>query len=231
VFSRIREDIQTIYRCDPAARSTLEVLLCYPGLHAIWMHRWAHFFWRHRLKLLGRLVSHLSRFITGIEIHPGAGIGRRFFIDHGMGVVIGETTEIGDDCLIYQGVVLGGTSTKKEKRHPTLGHNVVVGAESIVLGPIMIGDHARIGAGSVVVKPVPPETTVVGVPARATGEKTHIPDLEHGQLPDPVMEMLKQLDECRKGLEERVARLEAQLTSRKDGEREPGSAQIAFPSE
>jgi serine O-acetyltransferase len=220
VFSRMREDVRTVFKCDPAARSTIEVLLCYPGLHAIWLHRIAHFFWRHELRLLARMIQHFSRGVTGVEIHPGARIGRRFFIDHGMGVVVGETTEIGDDVLMYQGVVLGGTSATKGKRHPTVGNHVVIGAESIVLGPITIGEGARIGAGSVVVKPVPPETTVVGVPARATGERVPVPELEHGLLPDPVMEMLKQLDECRKDLEERIARLEAQLQAgRGDGER------------
>jgi serine O-acetyltransferase len=217
MFSRIREDIRTVFKCDPAARSTLEVLFCYPGLHAIWLHRIAHFFWRHKLRLLGRLVQHKSRFLTGVEIHPGAKIGRRFFIDHGMGVVIGETTEIGDDVLVYQGVVLGGTSATKGKRHPTIGNHVVVGAESIVLGPILIGEGARIGAGSVVVKPVAAGSTVVGVPGRAVEDREKAEsDLDHGKLPDPVMETLRELEECRRKLEERVARLESQIATREE---------------
>ncbi len=138
------------------------MLTCYPGLHALWCYRWAHWFWRHRLRLLGRLVSHFGRFVTGVEIHPGATIGRRFFVDHGMGVVIGETTEIGDDVLMYQGVVLGGTSLEKKKRHPTIGNNVVIGAAAILLGPITLGEGVRVGANSVVVKSVPPGATVVG---------------------------------------------------------------------
>ena len=166
MFKRIAEDIRTVFREDPAARNVMEVLLCYPGLHAIWMHRIAHFFWIHRWKDLARLISHISRFLTGIEIHPGAKIGRRFFIDHGMGVVIGETSQIGDDVLMYQGAVLGGTSREKEKRHPTIGNRVIIGADAVVLGAIEIGDGARVGSGSVVVKPVPAGATVVGVPGR-----------------------------------------------------------------
>ena len=149
MFNSLREDIETVFEKDPAARSTLEVLLCYPGLHALWAHRVANFFWRHKLRLLARLTSHISRFITNIEIHPGATIGRRFFIDHGSGVVIGETSEIGDDVLLYQGVVLGGTTLEKKKRHPTLGNGVGMGAGSIALGPITIGDSSRVGASSV----------------------------------------------------------------------------------
>ncbi|MCI2425698.1 serine O-acetyltransferase [Candidatus Acetothermia bacterium] len=191
MFKTLREDIQTIFAKDPAARSWLEVILCYPGLQALWWHRVAHFLWRHRLYLLARLLSHISRFFTGIEIHPGAKIGRRFFIDHGMGVVIGETAEIGDDVLLYQGVVLGGTTLEKKKRHPTLGSNVVVGSAAILLGPITIGDRALIGANSVVVKSVPPGATVVGVPGRVVGDKKEeIEKLEHGKLPDPVAEAI-----------------------------------------
>ncbi|MEE8618815.1 MAG: serine O-acetyltransferase, partial [Dehalococcoidales bacterium] len=156
MFRTIKEDIRTVSTKDPAARNWVEIICCYPGLHALWFHRGAHFLWSYRLRLLGRLLSHLSRFLTGIEIHPGARIGRRFFIDHGMGVVIGETTEIGDNVLLYQGVVLGGTTHEKLKRHPTLGNNVVVGAGATLLGAITIGDGARVGAGSVVVNSVPP---------------------------------------------------------------------------
>ncbi|MCX5782817.1 MAG: serine O-acetyltransferase, partial [Elusimicrobia bacterium] len=154
MFKRIIEDVKTVFQRDPAARSTLEVLLCYPGLHAIWMHRISNILWRLKLRLMARILSHITRFFTGVEIHPGAKIGRRFFIDHGMGVVIGETTEIGDDVLIYKGVVLGGTSFEKKKRHPTVGNNVIIGTNAVVLGAITLGDHSRIGAGSVVLHDV-----------------------------------------------------------------------------
>lgn len=166
MLARIREDIRCIFDRDPAARSTWEVLTCYPGLHALWLHRMAHWFWVRRLHWLGRFISHLARWFTGIEIHPGATIGRRFFIDHGMGVVIGETTEIGDDVTLYQGVTLGGTSQDPGKRHPTIGDNVVVGAGAKVLGPFTVGAGARIGSSAVVTKEVSPDTTMVGVLAR-----------------------------------------------------------------
>ncbi len=166
VMNRIREDIQAVFDRDPAARTTLEVVLAYPGLHAIWFHRLAHWLWEHHAKLLGRLVSELSRWLTGIEIHPGAKIGRRLFIDHGMGVVFGETAEIGDDVLIYQGVTLGGTSLKKEKRHPTLEDHVMVSAGASVIGPVRIGEGSRIGAGAVVVTSAPPWSTIVGIPGK-----------------------------------------------------------------
>ena len=167
------------------------MLLCYPGLHAVWLHRLAHYLWRRKLRFVARFVSHISRFLTGIEIHPGAEIGKRFFIDHGAGVVIGETAEVGDDMLMYQGVVLGGTSLKKEKRHPTVGNNVVMGAGAVALGAITIGEKAKIGSGSVVVKSVPPGATVVGVPGTIV-EDRHRPvaDLEHGKLPDPIAEAI-----------------------------------------
>ena len=201
--------MQTVFDKDPAARSVLEVLLCYPGLHAMWAHRVAHFLWQHRLKLLARLLSTINRFCTGIDIHPGARIGRRFFIDHGAGVVIGETTEIGDDVLIYQGVVLGGTTLEKKKRHPTLGNNVEMGSGAIALGPITIGDGARIGSGSVVIRSVPPGVTVVGIPGRVVtrGERPAM-DLEHGRLPDPVAEAIKLVLKDQHSLEERLKRLE-----------------------
>jgi len=167
MFQRLREDIACIRERDPAARSNWEVLTCYPGLHALVLHRRAHWCWMHRLHWLGRFLSHVGRFFTGIEIHPGATIGRRIFIDHGMGVVVGETAEIGDECTIYQGVTLGGTSLAKgAKRHPTLGRGVIVGANSQVLGGFTVGDGARIGSSAVVVKPVPPGATAVGNPAR-----------------------------------------------------------------
>ncbi|MEO8278888.1 MAG: serine O-acetyltransferase [Ideonella sp.] len=167
MFERIREDIACIAERDPAARSTWEILTCYPGLHALVMHRWAKWFWQNGLHWLGRFTSHVARFLTGIEIHPGATIGRRVFIDHGMGVVIGETAEVGDDCTIYQGVTLGGTSLSKgAKRHPTLGKGVIIGANAQVLGGFLVGDGARVGSSAVVVKPVPPGATAVGNPAR-----------------------------------------------------------------
>jgi serine O-acetyltransferase len=166
MLTRLREDIACILERDPAARSRWEVLTCYPGLHALAMHRWAHALWRHGLRWPGRFVSHVSRWLTGIEIHPGAVIGRRVFIDHGMGLVIGETAEVGDDCTLYHGVTLGGTSWNKGKRHPTLERNVVIGAGAKILGPILIGEGARIGSNAVVVKDVPPGATAVGIPAR-----------------------------------------------------------------
>ena len=166
MFARIREDIACVFDRDPAARSTWEVITCYPGFHALLIHRFAHAFWRVKLRWLARFTSHCSRFLTGIEIHPGAKIGRRAFIDHGMGVVIGETAELGDDCTLYHGVTLGGTTWNKGKRHPTLGRGVVIGAGAKVLGPISVGDGARIGSNAVVVKDVPPGATAVGIPAR-----------------------------------------------------------------
>ena len=166
MFSGLKEDIAVVFERDPAARNTWEVITCYPGLHATVFHRLAHWLWQAELKWLGRLVSHIGRWLTGIEIHPGATIGRRFFIDHGMGVVIGETAEIGDDCTLYHGVTLGGTSWNKGKRHPTLGKGVVVGAGAKILGPLLVGDGARVGSNAVVVKDVPAGATVIGIPAR-----------------------------------------------------------------
>ncbi len=209
MFKTLREDIQTVFTKDPAARSVAEVILCYPGLHALWFHRLAHFLWQHKLKLLARTLSHINRFLTGIEIHPGAKIGRRFFIDHGAGVVIGETSEIGDNVLLYQGVVLGGTTLEKKKRHPTLGNNVEMGSGAIALGPITIGDGARIGSGSVVIKSVPPGATVVGIPGKTVEDRRKpLMDLEHGKLPDPVAEAIKLVLEEQDKLEERLKRLE-----------------------
>ena len=210
MYETIREDIQTVFAKDPAAKTTWEVICCYPGLHAIWLHRIAHFLWRHRLLFVGRLLSHINRLVTGIEIHPGAKIGRRFFIDHGMGVVIGETAEIGDDILMYQGVVLGGTSLEKAKGHPTVEDNVVIGAGATVLGPIIVGREAMIGAGSVVIKPVPSRATVVGVPAKIAGPKgVERPkvDLEHAKLPDPVLRAIGESLDRQSKLEERVRQL------------------------
>jgi serine O-acetyltransferase len=209
VLKTLREDIQTVFAKDPAARGKLEVVFFYPGLHALWFHRLAHPLWRHKLRFPARLLSHLSRFLTGIEIHPGAKIGKRFFIDHGAGVVIGETSEIGDDVLLYQGVVLGGTTLKKGKRHPTIGNNVVMGTGSVALGSIAIGDGVRVGAGSVVVKSVPPGATVVGIPGRITGDhRMQLVDLEHGNLPDPVAEAIRFVLKEQDKLEERLKDLE-----------------------
>lgn len=210
MLKTLREDIQTVFTKDPAARSTLEVILCYPGLQALWLHRLAHLLWQRKLRLLGRIVSQINRFLTGIEIHPGAKIGRRFFIDHGAGVVIGETAEVGNDVLMYQGVVLGGTTLKKGKRHPTIGNNVVIGTGAVALGAITIGDGARIGSGSVVVKSVPPKATVVGIPGRITkdGHKP-LSVLEHGKLPDPVAEAIKIVLKEQDSVEERLNRLES----------------------
>lgn len=209
----IREDIETVFREDPAARSTLEVVLCYPGLHAIWVHRLSHYLWNKKVKTFARFLSHTVRFLTGIEIHPGAKIGSRFFIDHGMGVVIGETAEIGDDVLVYQGVVLGGVSREPIKRHPTILNNVVIGAGAILLGPITVHPEARIGAGSVVIKDVARGATVVGVPGREKlailPKEVSAVDLDHNKLPDPLIEVLYRL-------EKRIEQLEQQLEMKED---------------
>ncbi len=208
MIARLREDMNTVFEKDPAARSWWEVVTCYPGLHAIWMHRFAHGLWRRGVRWPARFLSHINRFLTGIEIHPGATIGRRFFIDHGMGVVIGETAEVGDDVLMYKGAVLGGTSLNKGKRHPTVGNGVVIGSNAIILGPITVDDNARIGSGAVVIKPVPADSTAVGVPARVV-RGPHIEPkpsiiLQHGQLPDPVAEALR-------AMEDRVRQVEGEL--------------------
>ena len=212
MFRTMQQDIRSIFERDPASRSVAEILLCYPGLHAVWMYRLAHWFWVRRFFLIGRWLSHLTRWLTGIEIHPGAKIGQSFFIDHGMGVVIGETSEIGDCVTIYHGVTLGGVSWRREKRHPTIGNHVVVGVGAKVLGPITIGDYSRIGANSVVVKDVPPNSVVVGVPGRITSQdgkrvrdREH-EDLQHNQLQDVTMESLSRLNT-------RIMRLEERLTA------------------
>ena len=207
MFAAIREQLDTILREDPAATSVLEIILCYPGFHAILWHRVAHALYEARLRLLARILSSVVRFWTGIEIHPGARIGRRFFIDHGMGVVIGETTEIGDDVLVFQGVTLGGTGNERGKRHPTIGNNVVVGSGAKVLGSIRIGDHVKIGAGSVVVRPVPDHSTVVGIPGRVVRMRGSADGvLEHGKLPDPEGQEIE-------ALTNRVAELEHQVNA------------------
>ncbi|MGB9788876.1 MAG: serine O-acetyltransferase [Dictyoglomus turgidum] len=212
IIETIIADYKAVFEKDPAARNFLEVILCYPGFHAILLHRIAHFLWKLKIPIIPRLISNINRFLTGIEIHPGAKIGKGFFIDHGMGVVIGETTEIGDNVLIYQGVTLGGTGKEKGKRHPTIGNNVVIGAGAKVLGPITIGDNTRIGAGSVVLKSVPPNCTVVGVPGRIVtqeGKKlTPKEMLEHGNIPDPELRLIEELNAKIENLEKRINYLE-----------------------
>jgi serine O-acetyltransferase len=209
----VREDVRAVCANDPAARSGWEVALLYPGLHALWLHRAAHTLWTHERPFLARVVSHVNRFATGIEIHPAAQIGRRVVIDHGMGVVIGETATVGDDCLLYKGIVLGGTTTSRGRRHPQLGKHVVVGSNACILGSIEIGDGARIGSGSVVIKPVPANATVVGVPARiiVPAHARFDAALDHANLPDPVSEMLRALAGQNQRLRDRVAELERRL--------------------
>ncbi len=215
MFRLLREQIEAVFKHDPAARSTLEILICYPGVHAILLHRIAHKLYNARLKLIARFISNFSRWLTGIEIHPGAQIGRRFFIDHGMGVVIGETTVIGDDVLLYQGVTLGGTGHEQGKRHPTLGNHVAVGSGATVLGDIRMGDWVKVGAGSVVVRPAPAHSTVVGVPGRIVAlngmkvENEEWEMLEHGHLPDPVQQALDTLTD-------RITHLEQELEASKE---------------
>jgi len=219
VFSHIREDIQAIFSKDPAARSMIEVLLCYPGLHALILHRIAHKAWIQNHFLFARFLSHITRFLTGIEIHPGAVLGKRVVIDHGMGVVIGETAEVGDDVLIYMGVVLGGTALENVKRHPTIGKGVVIGSGASVLGPIHVGDYAKIGAGAVVVRDVPPGATVVGVPGRIAGlEKYKKADnIRDSAMPDPTLRVLSRLLERQQILEDRIFRLERENVLLKGG--------------
>jgi serine O-acetyltransferase len=205
MFRTIREQLDTIFREDPAAKSILEIVLCYPGFHAILLHRLAHRLWHWRVPILPRFISQISRFLTGIEIHPGARIGRRFFIDHGMGVVIGETAIIGDDCLLYQGVTLGGTGKERGKRHPTLGNRVIIGTGAKVLGNILVGDCTRIGAGSVVLRAVPPHSTVVGIPGKIVRSRVEDEEpLEHAKLPDPTGEKLQDLQQRLEQLEQLV---------------------------
>lgn len=208
MFQTLKEEINTIFEKDPAAKSVIEVFFCYPGFHAVILHRIAHWLYRKHIPLLPRLISQFSRFFTGIEIHPGARIGRRFFIDHGMGVVVGETTEIGDDVLVYQNATLGGTGKEKGKRHPTLGNRVVVGAGAKVLGAIIVGDNVKIGAGSVLVRSVPANTTVVGVPGRVVmsqGRRLSAEEeLQHGMLPDPEAQAIKCLGDRIREMEKKI---------------------------
>ena len=210
----LNEEIKNIQEKDPAAGSYLEVVLCYPGLHALIFHKFAHLLYKTKLPIIPRFISHISRWITGIEIHPGARFGKRVFIDHGKGVVIGETTLVGNDVVIYQGVTLGGTSTKKVKRHPTLGNNIVVGCGAKILGNITVGDNSQVGANSVVIKDVPPNSTVVGIPARIVlhqGRKISERDpLNHNLLPDPeadiinsLLNKIKELEDCVKVLSQK----------------------------
>ena len=216
MWHTIKEDFQVVSQRDPALRSVWEIVLAYPGFHAIMLHRMAHALWRQGLTTLARFVSHVGRFLTGIEIHPGAKIGRRFFIDHGMGVVIGETSEIGDDVTIYQGVTLGGTSTERIKRHPTIEDSVTIFSGAAVLGPVTVGRHSRVGAGSVLVTSVPPHSTVVGIPGKVVKvEARHTPagkaiiDLNSADLPDPVQRALTSALEQVERLEKRINEVSA----------------------
>jgi serine O-acetyltransferase len=216
VFVTLRNDIRCAFERDPAARSLLEVLLCYPGLHAIWWHRVSHWLWTHHLKLLGRLTSQLTRAFTGIEIHPGATIGQHFFIDHGMGVVIGETAEVGNNVTLYHQVTLGGVSLHKGKRHPTIEDDVVIGAGAKVLGAITIGKASRIGANAVVVKSVPPDSVVVGVPGQVVMRSQPHPvgvDLEHNRLPDAIGDSLVSVMHRLEKLEHSVKTISSEITN------------------
>jgi len=228
MFERIKEDINSVFARDPAARHTLEILTCYPGVHAVLIHRVSHALWRAGLKWAARLCSHLGRFLTGIEIHPGASIGRRFFIDHGMGVVIGETAEIGDDCTLYHGVTLGGTTWEKGKRHPTLEAGVVVGAGAKILGSVTVGAGARVGSNAVVVRDVPVKATVVGIPGRAVTQQVGAKFEQRAEtarklgfdaygevpnMPDPVSQALDSLLHHAREVEEELAILRRRLES------------------
>lgn len=226
MFEALRRDVRAVLERDPAARSSLEVLLCYPGVHALAFHRVAHRLWKRGWLLSARFISHVGRFLTGIEIHPAAKLGPGLFIDHGMGVVIGETAEIGENVTLLQGVTLGGTSLKREKRHPTLGGNVVVGAGAKIIGGFTIGDGSRIGAGSVVVREVPPNSVVVGVPGRVTyrdGQRVGgAIDLNQTDLPDPVAKAIEQLVERIRGLEAEVETLRKAVDVDKPNVKEGG---------
>ena len=241
MFARLRRDIEAVFDRDPAARSRLEILTAYPGLHAIWFYRIAHWFWTHQLYWLGRLCSHVGRALSGVEIHPGAVIGPGFFIDHGMGVVIGETAEIGSNVTLYHGVTLGGTSLNKGKRHPTIEDHVIITTGATVLGPVTIGARSRIGAGSVVIHPVPPDATVVGIPGRVVRRDgvQHAPglelvDLDHGDLPDPVARaisiLLDHVEKLEHKLEDLAAR-QGSVDARRSEEHEDLQRVKAFLSE
>jgi serine O-acetyltransferase len=233
MFDRIREDIRCVFDRDPAAKSVWEVLTCYPGFHALLFHRFSHWLWSAGLRWLARFMSHLARFFTGVEIHPGAIIGRRVFIDHGMGVVIGETAEIGDDCTLYHGVTLGGVSWDKGKRHPTLGRGVVVGAGAKILGPFVVGEGAKVGSNSVVVKAVPPGATVVGIPARIV--EAHQPEAGRmsfdayavsGNLDDPLNQVLVTLGSRTEDLDGRLAEILKRLAELENSQVKHGDKEI-----
>jgi len=226
-LAAMRSDIDAVFDNDPAARSVLEVVLTYSGVHAIWAHRIAHALYRRKWYFLARVVSQASRFMTGIEIHPGARIGERLFIDHGMGVVIGETCEIGDDVVLYQGVTLGGTGKEKGKRHPTIGSNVVVASGAKVLGSFTVGENSRIGANAVVLQEVPPDSTVVGIPGRVVrinGQKVRS-KLDHGNIPDPILELHRQLSAEVAELREEVVWLREELARERESRRVEPSGQ------
>jgi serine O-acetyltransferase len=231
MFNTLRQDIKAVFERDPAARTVLEILLFYPGFHALWLHRVAHFLWSKRLYLIGRGLSHLNRWLTGIDIHPGAQIGPGFFIDHGMGTVIGETAEIGANVTMYHNVTLGGVSWEKVKRHPTIEDCVVIGAGAQILGPIRIGTNSRIGANSVVVKDIPEHSVVVGVPGRirslngTTLPQPGLADLQHDRLPDPTMELLQTLTERVETLENMVGDLHL------EDDRKTADAWVAYVAE
>lgn len=230
MFTHLKDDLAAVFERDPAVRNVLEIVFCYPGFHAMLFYRISHWFWTKKFYFIGRFISHLGRFFTGIEIHPGARIGRGFFIDHGMGVVIGETAEIGENCTLYHGVTLGGTSWAKEKRHPTLGNNVVVGSGAKILGPFKVGDNSKIGSNSVVVKEVPQGATVVGIPGRVvmSGEKPAGFDLEHAKMPDPVANAVKCMMDQIRSLETQVEslKLEQQSLRSELGRIEPQNAKV-----
>ena len=213
MFKKIKEDLDTIKKKDPAARSKVEIVLFYPGFHAVVIHRLAHFLWRKGWCLLARFISQFSRFVTGIEIHPGAKLGRRLFIDHGMGVVVGETAEIGDDVLIYHGVTLGGTRLDRGKRHPTIGNNVVIGTGAKILGPFRVGDRSRIGANSVVVSEVPDDSTVIGVPGHILSVGSLVDDLNHSDIPDPIASAIECITDKVIDIEKEVRRLKKEIDS------------------
>lgn len=224
MISHLKDDLKAVFERDPAVRSVFEIVLCYPGFHAMLFYRLSHWLWGNQHYLMGRFLSHLGRFFTGIEIHPGAKIGRGFFIDHGMGVVIGETAEIGENCTLYHGVTLGGTSWAKEKRHPTLEDNVIVGSGAKILGPFKVGRNSKVGSNSVVVKEVPPSATVVGIPGRVviSGEKPTGIDLEHNKLPDPVanavscmMDQISRLEDQVQALKKEQQQLKGELAHAK----------------
>ncbi|TYS73235.1 serine O-acetyltransferase [Rossellomorea aquimaris] len=217
LFKHLREDIQTVFDQDPAARNSLEVILTYSGLHAIWAHRLAHAFYKRKFYFLARVISQLSRFFTGVEIHPGAVIGRRFFIDHGMGVVIGETCEIGDNVTIFQGVTLGGTGKEKGKRHPTIRDNALVATGAKVLGSIIVGENSKVGAGSVVLKDVPANSTVVGIPGKVViKDGVKVKDFNHTDLPDPVADRCTDLENQILALKQKLEEAEKKGEIRQD---------------